>query len=183
MFQDWKIFIKVQMKFKIIILLINVVIYCKSSCDFDNNTVQQFKKKTWITNKRLSFRKLLNYLKVKEDYVNILNLNHSKLQCKIEVICNTKLSKTKISHEDCSHYEENIYNDYSFDNYTNLNLNNDSDFDSEIVHYSFCELYYKFEHEKKFVFLIDYFELWMFSHKNFTLHSNQIIKKCFFSRR
>ena len=38
----------------------------------------------------------------------------------------------------------------------------------------FCELFYEFEHEKMFVFYINYVELWFLTSKNYTIDSEQI---------
>ena len=43
--------------------------------------------------------------------------------------------------------------------------------------YSFCELFFIFENKKEFIFTIDHFQLSLFSHQNFTIHSNQLFNK------
>ena len=44
----------------------------------------------------------------------------------------------------------------------------------------FCELYFKIEHNKEYVFTIDYLELWLFSQRNLSIHSNNLINKNLF---
>ena len=118
----------------------------------------------------------LYYLQTKRELVNMLNLNHPNLQCDIKDICNTKFPKFEKEYDELTYYEYEVFFDYEFDF--------DDDSIIEIETCSFCDLYFMFEHKTKFVILVDHLKLWLFSRRNFTIHSNQFTNKfCFFSRR
>ena len=162
------------MKFVYLILLMISVIKCGSSCEFDNETVQIFwKENNWIK-KRFTFNRFLFYIGDRKEFLSILNSKHPSLHCNIEDICNTRFSKNEKHHEECSFCEENL--DYNYD----------YDYESKYGEYSFCNYFFEFEYKTKFVFLIDNLEIWLFSHRNVTVHSSQLINKSgnsFFNRR
>ena len=121
--------------------------------------------------------------------MSLLSLNYPNLHCHVKDICNTKFFKVKNLYEGCMNCEiDSISFNYEFDYAYDLEFNSEFYYDSEFTKesYSYCELYFKFENKTEFVFLIDHLELWLFSHRNFTVHSNQFIKESgnsFFSRR
>ena len=181
------------MKFIILILVTIVVIKSQSSCDFDNKTVQLFwEKEHWIY-KHFPMGNFLYYHKIKRKLESISSLNHPNLHCYIDEICYKNFSNFEKLYEACSYFEENY--DYGFGNgllndidlaLDGINFSDyelDSEFYSELYYessfgcYSFCEMFFMFEHKTKFVFLVDRFELWLFSYRNFTIHSNQLTKK------
>ena len=163
------------MKYVVLVLLVNVV-KCESTCYLDN--------------KAFTLDGFLYYHEIKRKVVR----NNPKLYCCIENICNTRFSKNEKHFEEYSFCEENVHYDlYNFteeefvlslDYYFVYDLEWDLELDYEEC--SFCELYFMFEHKTKFVFLIGHLEIWLFSHRNVTIHSNQLINKSgysFFNRR
>ena len=175
------------MKLFLLILLIIVIIKCEGFCDFDNKTIELVWKKEYRFQKTFPFDDLLYYHKLKWEFVNDLNLNNSKLHCEIENICNTRFYKVERRYEEYSNFEKSndytirfgykyVYDynyDYESDYYTYLLRESEPDYEE----YSFCELYFMFEHKTKFVFLIDHLEVWLFAHRNFTIHSSQFSNK------
>ena len=179
---------------KLFVLILNLnAIKCKNSCDFDNKTIQLFwKKEHWIS-ESLHLDNFLNYQKIKRKYESILYLNHPNHHCGIYEICYKKFLNFEKMYEACSYFEENY--DYDFGNgllndidlrLDDINFSDyelDSEFYSELYYesgfgcYSFCEMFFMFEHKTKFVFLVDHFEIWLFYNRNFTIHSNQLTKK------
>ena len=176
------------MKFIILILLFNAI-KCKGSCD--NKTAHLFWKKIFSFFEEYPLDSFLNYHKTKRKLKSFLNSNHPNLQCDINEVCNTKLS-----YEVCLCFEENYKYDFNNGLINNYDLRlYDIDFAGDDIEldlesylgyysgsgfeerYSFCEMFFILEHKTKFVFLVDYFELWLFSHRNFTIHSNQLTKK------
>ena len=142
------------------------VIKCGSSCEFDNETVQIFWKEKYWFPKNFILNSFLYYHEDRKEFLSILNSKHPSLHCNIEDICNTRFSKNE------KQYEEHLDYDY--------------DYESKYEECSFCEMYFMFEHKTKFVFLIDHLEIWLFSHRNVTVHSSQLINKSgnsFFNRR
>ena len=212
-----------------ILLIIAVFTKCKGSCDLDKKTVQLFWNKKHFISKTFSLKGFLLYHEIKKELVSLLSLNRPKINCDVEDICNTKLSKVEKRNADCDpycvgspeptsfefdyDYESEFKTEFDYDilhdleledySYCELYIEIDSilfsyefdydydlefDYDSEFLkeNLSFCELYFKFEHKTEFVFLVDHLELWLFSNRNFTIHSNQFIKESgssFFSRR
>ena len=177
------------MKYFILILLFNAI-KCEGSCGFDNKTAELFWKKRFSFVETFPLDSFLIYHKIKRKLESVLNLNHPNLQCDIYEICNKNFS-----YEACSYCEEN-YDDYFSTVFSNdfdrglddfdfsdydievfLEYYTEFDIDSIVGEFSFCEMFFMFEHKTKFVFLIDHFEVWLFSHRNFTIHSNQLIKK------
>ena len=170
------------MKFFILILISNAI-KCEGSCGFDNKTAQLFWKRRFSFIETLPLGGFLYYYKLKRKLESILNLNHPNLQCDINEICNTKFSyKAPFYCED--DYKYDFGNGLSNDIYPGIDLSYD---DIELLleyyssfcfeEYSFCCMFQMFEHKTKFVLLIDHFELWLFSLKNFTIHSNQLTTK------
>ena len=85
---------------------------------------------------------LMIYREQSKKLKSVLDFRFPKLQCGIKEICTKTVPRT-----------ENLLNESSY-------------------YYSFCELYFKFEHERKYVFTIDHLAL--FSYRNFTIDPNQL---------
>ena len=88
---------------------------------------------------------------------------------------------------------KNDINNYLDSHYPQLNYNvgglcNSSYFKDEKQSdkHLFCNDYFKYKHEKKFVFIINKFQLWFLSSENYTIHSDQILNNAgniFFNTR
>ena len=157
------------MRYIILILTTIVVTKSQSACDFDNKTVQLFLKKGHWIPKTVPLRSFLYYLKTKRKLEINLNLNHPNLNCGINEICKTNFSNFEKMDAACLYGLNGIRLNKSYSR-----LYYESGF---LGCYSFCEMFFMFEHKTKFMFLVDHFELWLFSHRNFTIHSNQLTKK------
>ena len=167
------------MKYFILILISNAI-KCKGSCGFDNKTIQLFWEQRFSLSNFYPLHNFLNYQKIKRKLESNLKLNHPNVECDINEICNTKFSYFEKMDEASLDSLDDI--DY-LENDTELDLESYSGYyyDTQDLGYkgcySFCEMFFMFEHKTKFVFLVDHFELWLFSHRNFTIHSNQLTKK------
>ena len=183
------------MKYIILILITIVIIKSQSSCDFDNKTVQLFWKKEHLISEAFPLHRFLYYHKLKRKLESILKLNHPNIQCDIYEICNTKFSNFEKMDEACLYCEENYNYDFGNGLFYDIDLElddidlsgSDKELDVEsysglyyeygVEKYSFCEMFFMFENKTKFVFLIDHLEIWVFSQRNITIHSNKFINK------
>ena len=147
------------MKFFFIIFVLNVLVLCKSSCDVNDEITQLF----WT-------------IKIDGDYYNPDYQNEDGVYNTADLLhffMYLRL-RTKLKNALDSRFPElqcDIEEICSTKTYK-INLNN-----NENMFCSFCELYFKIEHKKEYVFTIDLLELWVFFQRNLTIHSNELIKK------
>ena len=135
------------MKFAIIIFILIILIVSISSCEVDNEVFQMVwtKKYDYLSYDERSLSGFVSYRIESKELKSVLDLKFTKLQCGIKEICTKTVPRTR-----------NLFNASSY-------------------YYSFCELYFKFEHKRKYVFTIDHLELALFSIRNFTIDPNQLI--------
>ena len=104
------------MKIIVLIFVVNVVIECKSSCVFDNDTFNMLWTKDHYAILKGPLESFFYYHKIKKELKSTINSKFPQLQCDLKDICRTKDSK-----------REGILKNSKYN-------------------YSFCELYFLFEY-------------------------------------
>ena len=140
--------------FIFLILLIEVFVECGSSCEIKDENITAVQHMFWTKNKyykcyEVEQQPLERFLKYIRQKTRFVHIVDVEFP-KLQCEIETICTTTKPNTEEVFE-ERNLY--------------------------SFCELFYIFEHKKEFIIIIKYLELALISHQNFTIHSNQLFRK------
>ena len=142
------------MKFVIIIyVLLFVPFGCESSCTLDNETIQLF----WAENQYYEFIFSGYY---ENRFLEIFS-HYISIRTELKNVVDLQYPKLQCDIEEiCT---------------TTIPTTKENN--NETLYNSFCDLYLDFEHKKEYLFTIDHLDLWVFSRRNVSLHSEQLINK------
>ena len=140
--------------FIFLILLVKVFVECDSSCETKDENITAVKQMIWKKNYLYDYdeignRSLVTLLNYFRDKTILVNIVDVEFP-KLQCEIETICTTTKPNTEEVFE-ERNLY--------------------------SFCELFYIFEHKKEFIIIINHLELALISHRNFTIHSNKLFRK------